>query len=83
MKGYKQTHTYTQTDKHKNIHIGLNYILSPYLLPKYELIFGKDLRFVIVIFSCSIPTTHDILYRETQNGNTVKNISVTNFKFIS
>ena len=44
-------------------------------MPKYELIFGKDLRFVIVIFGCSIPTTHDI-YRE--NRNTVKNISVSN-----
>ena len=37
--------------------------------------FGKDLSFAIVIFGCSIPTTHDI-YR--QNGNTVKNISVSN-----
>ena len=46
-------------------------------MPKYELIFGRDLSFVIVIFDCSIPTTHDIyIYR--QNGNTLKNISVSN-----
>ena len=44
-------------------------------MPKYELLFGKDLSFVIVIFGCSISTTHEI-YR--QNGNTVKNISVSN-----
>ena len=44
-------------------------------MPKYELIFGKDLRFVIVIFGCSIPTTHDI-YK--QKRYTVKNISVSN-----
>ena len=49
--------------------------MSPYLVPKYELLFGKDLSFVIVIFGCSIPTTHQI-YR--QNGNTVRNISVSN-----
>ena len=44
-------------------------------MPKYELIFGKDLRFVIVIFGCYIPTTHDI-YK--QKRYTVKNISVSN-----
>ena len=49
--------------------------MSPYLAPKCKLIFGRDLSFVIVIFGCSIPTTHDI-YR--QIGNTVKNISVSN-----
>ena len=56
-------------------YLRLKYILSPYLVPKYELIFGKDLSFVIVIFGCSIPTTHNI-YR--QNGNSVKKISVSN-----
>ena len=44
-------------------------------MPKYELLFGKDLSFVIVIFGCSIPTTHEIY---GQNGNIVKNISVSN-----
>ena len=44
-------------------------------MPKYELLFGKDLSFVIVIFDCSIPTTHEI-YRK--NGNDVKNVSVSN-----
>ena len=59
-------------------YLRLKYILSPYLVPKYELIFGKDLSFVIVIFGCCIPTTHDI-YR--QNGNSVKkNFSI---KFIN
>ena len=29
-------------------------------MPKYELIFGKDLIFVIVLFGCSIPTSHDV-----------------------
>ena len=53
----------------------LRYILSPYLVPRYELLFGKDLSFVIVIFGCSIPTTHEIY---GQNGNIVKNISVPN-----
>ena len=44
-------------------------------MAKYELLFVKDLSFVIVIFGCSIPTTHEI-YR--QNGNTMKNILVSN-----
>ena len=53
--------------------------MCPYLVPKYELLFGEDLSFVIVIFGCSIPTNHEI-YR--QNGNTVKNISVSNYLLI-
>ena len=50
-------------------YLRLKYILSPYLVPKYEFVFCKDLSFVIVIFGCNIPATHDI-YR--QNGNTVR-----------
>ena len=56
-------------------YLHLKYILTPCLVPKYKLIFGKDFSFVTVIFGCSIPITHD-LYR--QNGNTVKNILVSN-----
>ena len=56
-------------------YLRLKYILSPYLVPRYELLFGKDLSFVIVIFGCSIPTIHEIYI---QNGNTVKSISVSN-----
>ena len=44
--------------------------------------FGEDLRFAIVIFSCSIPTTHDIyVYIEGDRMETLKNVSVGNFKF--
>ena len=53
-------------------YLRLKYIVSPYLLPKYELIFGIDLSFFIVIFGCSILTTH--MYK--QNGNTEKHFSV-------
>ena len=31
-------------------YLRLKYMTSPYLVPKYALIFGKDLSFVIVIF---------------------------------
>ena len=41
-------------------YLRLKYILSPYFVSKYKVIFGKDLSFVIDILGSSIPTTHDI-----------------------
>ena len=51
----------------------LKYKVSPYLVQKYELIFGNDLSFVTVIFGSSIPLLLCI------NGmETLKNISASN-----